>query len=108
MRAVNEGATEVVVELVKAGANLDLQNTVCQYIQYKDTSLQLFFPPSPSPNAWVQSDSFYCIALPYMVRYIMLCSVRVVYMTGREKYVFQCQCVSYYTCLSSHRMEGVH
>ena len=26
------GRTEVVVELVKAGANLNLQNTVCQYI----------------------------------------------------------------------------
>ena len=26
------GRTEVVVELVKAGANLNLQNIVCQYI----------------------------------------------------------------------------
>ena len=26
------GRTEVVVELVKAGANLNLQDTVCQYI----------------------------------------------------------------------------
>ena len=26
------GSTEVVVELVKAGANLNLQSTVCQYI----------------------------------------------------------------------------
>ena len=32
MRAAYWGKTEVVVELVKAGANLDLQNTVCQYI----------------------------------------------------------------------------
>ena len=31
MNAVHYGETEVVVELVKAGANLDLQNTVCQY-----------------------------------------------------------------------------
>ena len=28
MRAANRGKTEVVVELVKAGANLNLQNTV--------------------------------------------------------------------------------
>ena len=32
MYAAIEGRTEVVVELVKAGANLNLQNTVCQYI----------------------------------------------------------------------------
>ena len=31
MYAAHYGKTEVVVELVKAGANLDLQNTVCQY-----------------------------------------------------------------------------
>ena len=29
--AAGWGKTEVVVELVKAGANLNLQNTVCQY-----------------------------------------------------------------------------
>ena len=32
MYAASEVSTEVVVELVKAGANLNLQNTVCQYI----------------------------------------------------------------------------
>ena len=32
MEAAYYGSTEVVVELVKAGANLNLQNTVCQYI----------------------------------------------------------------------------
>ena len=32
MYAALRGRTEVVVELVKAGANLNLQNTVCQYI----------------------------------------------------------------------------
>ena len=32
MIAVSEGYTEVVVELVKAKANLDLQNNVCIYI----------------------------------------------------------------------------
>ena len=32
MYAAGWGRTEVVVELVKAGANLNLQNTVCQYI----------------------------------------------------------------------------
>ena len=32
MYAATLGMTEVVVELVEAGANLNLQNTVCQYI----------------------------------------------------------------------------
>ena len=32
MIAALMGKTEVVVELVKAGANLNLQTTVCQYI----------------------------------------------------------------------------
>ena len=31
MRAAREDKTEVVVELVKAGANVDMQNRVCQY-----------------------------------------------------------------------------
>ena len=31
IRAAYRGRTEVVVELVKAGALLDLQNTVCPY-----------------------------------------------------------------------------
>ena len=31
MKAASYGYTEVVVELVKAGALLDLQNTVCPY-----------------------------------------------------------------------------
>ena len=30
--AAQEGKTEAVVELVKAGANVDMQNEVCQYI----------------------------------------------------------------------------
>ena len=30
--AAREGKTEVVVELVKAGANVDLQTEVCQYM----------------------------------------------------------------------------
>ena len=34
MKAVSEGRTEVVVELVKANANLDLQNNVCHYSVY--------------------------------------------------------------------------
>ena len=32
MEAAYYGRTEVVVELVKAGTNLNLQNKVCQYI----------------------------------------------------------------------------
>jgi ankyrin repeat protein len=32
MCAAREGKTEAVVELVKAGANVDMQNKVCQYI----------------------------------------------------------------------------
>ena len=32
MKAAREGRTDVVVELVKAGANLNLQHTVCQYL----------------------------------------------------------------------------
>ena len=32
MFAAVYGKTEVVVELVKAGANVDMQNEVCQYI----------------------------------------------------------------------------
>ena len=32
MYAATGGKTEVVVELVKAGANLNLQSTVCQYL----------------------------------------------------------------------------
>ena len=31
MEAVKQGKTEVVVELVKAGANVDMQNKVYQY-----------------------------------------------------------------------------
>ena len=31
MEAARKGKTEVVVELVKAGANVDMQNGVCQY-----------------------------------------------------------------------------
>ena len=31
MFAAREGKTEVVVELVKAGANVDMQDNVCQY-----------------------------------------------------------------------------
>ena len=32
MRAASKGKTDVVVELVKAGANLDLQNEVCPVV----------------------------------------------------------------------------
>ena len=32
MLAAMKGETEIVVELVKAGANVDLQNKVCQYM----------------------------------------------------------------------------
>ena len=32
MAAAREGKTEAVVELVKAGANVDMQTKVCQYI----------------------------------------------------------------------------
>ena len=32
MWAASEGRTKVIVELVKAGANVDMQNTVCQYL----------------------------------------------------------------------------
>ena len=31
IKAIKEGNTEVVVELAKAGANIDMQNKVCQY-----------------------------------------------------------------------------
>ena len=33
MWAAINGRTEVVQQLVKAGANLDLQNIVCQYVE---------------------------------------------------------------------------
>ena len=32
MWAADKGKTEVVVELLKAGANVDMQSEVCQYI----------------------------------------------------------------------------
>ena len=32
MVAAREGETEVVVELVKSGANVDMQDNVCQYL----------------------------------------------------------------------------
>ena len=35
MRAAREGRTEVVSLLLKAGANIHLQNEVCQYTTYK-------------------------------------------------------------------------
>ena len=34
--AAFKGHTEVVQQLVKAGANLDLQNKVCQYVEMHD------------------------------------------------------------------------
>ena len=34
MVAAMEGKTEVVIELVKAGANVDMQDNVCQYTMY--------------------------------------------------------------------------
>ena len=34
--AVDNGHTDVVQLLVKAGANLDLQNKVCQYVETHD------------------------------------------------------------------------
>ena len=34
--AAYKGNTEVIQQLVKAGANLDLQNKVCQYIETHD------------------------------------------------------------------------
>ena len=34
--AAREGRTEIVQQLVKAGANLDLQNKVCQYVETHD------------------------------------------------------------------------
>ena len=40
MRAAYWGETEVVVELVKAGALLDLQNTVCPYTIIHDVQEQ--------------------------------------------------------------------
>ena len=36
MVAALEGHTGVVQQLVKAGANLDLQNKVCQYVETHD------------------------------------------------------------------------
>ena len=41
MDAAGWGKTEVVVELVKAGANLNLQNTVCQYILHDDVRVYI-------------------------------------------------------------------
>ena len=46
MMATNEGKTEVVVELVKAGVNLNLQNAVCQCIEVHVHGT----PPQTSPN----------------------------------------------------------
>ena len=34
--AARDGRTEIVQQLVKAGANLDLQNKVCQYVETHD------------------------------------------------------------------------
>ena len=34
--AAYKGRTEVIQELVKAGANLDLQDEVCQYVETHD------------------------------------------------------------------------
>ena len=34
--AAFKGYTEIVQQLVKAGANLDLQNKVCQYVETHD------------------------------------------------------------------------
>ena len=36
MKAAIYGHTEAVQQLVKAGANLDLQNKVCQYVETHD------------------------------------------------------------------------
>ena len=46
MIAAYWGKTEVVVELVKAGAKLNLQNTVCQCIEVYVHRI----PPQTSPN----------------------------------------------------------
>ena len=43
MWAASEGKTEVVVELVKAGANVDVQDKVCQYNTYYSHNTS--FPP---------------------------------------------------------------
>ena len=40
MAAAQEGKTEAVVELVKAGANVDIQTKVCQYILIHDVNVQ--------------------------------------------------------------------
>ena len=40
LAAAREGKTEAVVELVKAGANVDMQNKVCQYILIHDVNVQ--------------------------------------------------------------------
>ena len=37
MMAAQEGMTEVFSLLLKAGANIDLQNKVCQYMTYKSS-----------------------------------------------------------------------
>ena len=37
MWAAMKGKTEAVVQLVKAGANVDMQDKVCQYIKYRYT-----------------------------------------------------------------------
>ena len=34
--AARDGHTEIVQQLVKAGANLDLQNKVCRYVETHD------------------------------------------------------------------------
>ena len=36
MMAARDGHTEIVQQLVKAGANLDLQDKVCQYVETHD------------------------------------------------------------------------
>ena len=41
MEAASEGYTEVVVELVKAKANLDLQNKVCKHYKITRTMLNV-------------------------------------------------------------------
>ena len=40
MAAARQGVTEVVVELMKAGAKVDMQTEVCQYILIHDVNVQ--------------------------------------------------------------------
>ena len=70
MRAALWGKTEVCVELVKAGANVDIQDNVCQP-NYLICGMYIICTVGAKKNSFVQqkvfssSLCFYCISVVY-------------------------------------------